>query len=398
MKKKPEQVTAAAFLAVLALCLVLALSGGVRRLLGDHTVNIYLYHPGEEGASYLGVVGWFKDTCRILCNDELPGRVKLKEANAAVNRIAGKWIFEGTGVVRLNNGYLATAIIMDYEEFTPKEHVTAFRDFVEEELGVPYLYIEAPCKLCEVNSQLPMEGMENFNHQTTMMLEKLTAGGIDVLDLRRSLHEDGLDHDACFYATDHHWTVPTGLWAARVIAQELNRRYDLGLEPRILAEEHFTNRVWEDVFLGSLGRKVSLSAARPEDFVLPVPVEPVHVSLTRYGTEMTGGFEVLYDEEAITPEDYYQGSSYGAMLQGDCGYLKIENLDDPDGPVVAILRESFAGAVGPYLSLACGELHLLDARYYDGSIKEKLEEIQPDVVISLLNVYCYVDSYFDKIR
>lgn len=48
MKRKPEHVTAAAFIAVLAVCLAMALSGGVRRLLGDRTVDIYLYHPGEE--------------------------------------------------------------------------------------------------------------------------------------------------------------------------------------------------------------------------------------------------------------------------------------------------------------------------------------------------------------
>ena len=41
MKRKPEHVTAAAFIAVLAVCLAMALSGGVRRLLGDRTVDIY---------------------------------------------------------------------------------------------------------------------------------------------------------------------------------------------------------------------------------------------------------------------------------------------------------------------------------------------------------------------
>ena len=65
--------------------------------------------------------------------------------------------------------------------------------------------------------------------------------------------------------------------------------------------------------------------------------------------------------------------------------------------VVAVLRESFAGAVGPYLSLAAGELHLLDARYYDGSLKELLAEIQPDAVVSLLNVQCYVNVYYDMV-
>ena len=398
MKRKPEHVTAAAFIVVLAVCLVMALSGGVRRLLGDRTVDIYLYHPGEEGVTWLSVVDWFQDTCEILCTDELPGRVRLKEANAAVNRAMGKWIFEGTEMVRLNNGYLAQVAVVDYEKVSPEKGVIAFRDFVEEELGVPYLYIQAPCKLCQEDPQLPLAEMDNFNEQTTMLHDKLREAGVDVLDLRRSLHEDGLDHYGCFYITDHHWTAPAGLWAARVMAEELNGRYGLGMDSGRLAEEKFTQRVWEDVFLGSLGRKASLGAVQPEDFVLPVPLEPVHVTMTRYGAEITGGFEVLYDEEAITPENFYEGSSYGALLRGDCGYLKVENLDAPDGPVVAVLRESFAGAPGPYLSMAAGELHLLDARYYDGSVREKLAEIQPDVVVSLLNVECYVHTYFNEVH
>lgn len=35
-----------------------------------------------------------------------------------------------------------------------------------------------------------------------------------------------------------------------------------------------------------------------------------------------------------------------------------------------------------------------DARYYEGSVKALLEEIQPDVVVSLLNAQCQVDGYF----
>ena len=85
------------------------------------------------------------------------------------------------------------------------------------------------------------------------------------------------------------------------------------------------------------------------------------------------------------------------MIQGDCPYLTVENLDDPDGPVVAVLRESFAIAPVPYLSLTAGELHMIDARYYDGSVKALLEEIQPGVVLSLLNVQCLPGSHFDMV-
>lgn len=400
--KKSKTVTAVAFLVVLAVCLLLVLIGAARVALGlQKPVAVSRYTPGEEGVTYTGLVRWFEDTCRAFCTTELPGRVKLKEANASLNRLAGKWIFESTDpeVIRLNNGYFENVTNFYYYLSDAEGQVAAFRDYVES-LGARYLYVQAPFKVCALDPQLPVEGICNTNEEASILMERLRARNVETLDLRESLHADGLDHYGCFYVTDHHWTMEAGLWAARTLAEELNSRYDLGAEADKLAEENFTDRVWEDAFLGSWGRKVTLAYAQPEDFILPVPVFEADLRLTvpPLGPDLSGGFEILYDESKIVPEDYYTGNSYGAVMQGDCPYIKVENLQNPDGPVVAILRESFAIAPSPYLSLAVGELHLVDARYYDGSIKALLAEIQPDVVLSLLNVQCHTGAYFDMIE
>lgn len=401
--KKSKTATAAAFLTVLAACLLLVLAGAARVALGlQAPVAVSRYAPGEEGITYLGLVEWFEDTCRAFCTTELPGRVKLKEANAGLNRLAGKWIFESTSpeVVRLKNGYLESIGNFYYYLTQPEEKVADFSAWVEESLGCPYLYVQAPCKLCALDNQLPLPEMTNNNDQAGWLLERLEECGVAALDLRENLHKDGLDHYSCFYVTDHHWTMETGLWAAGVLAEELNARYDMELDESVLAEERFSDRTWEKAFLGSQGRKVTLACAQPEDFILPVPDFDASLRLTvpEWGLDLTGGFEILYDEEKIVPEDYYAGNSYGAVMMGDCPYIKVENLDNPGGPVVAVLRESFAIAPAPYLALAAGELHLIDARYYSGSVKELLEEIRPDVVLSLLNVQCHTGAYFDMIQ
>lgn len=392
--KNPKNLTSAAFLAILCSCLLLVLSG-VAQVVREGRSNEYM--PDTENLTYMGLVDWFKDTCQTFCTTNLPEQVKLMECNAFVNRLAGKWIFESTEVIRLNNGHLANAGFMNYETRPPDAQITYFQEFVETELNAPYLYTEAPCKLCEEDPQLPMKDMTNANETTTLMLERLEDAGVEVLDLHQRLHAAGLNHYDSFFRTDHHWTVPTGLWAARTMAEELNARFALDLHTDVLAEENFGERVWEKVFVGSWGRKVTAVFAPPEDFALPVPIEPVHVRLTRNGNVYEGGFDTLYDEDKIVPDNFYTGNSYGSLLYGDCGYIKVENLDYSDGPVIVLLRESFAGAVGPYLALTAGELHLVDARYYTGSIKELLAELQPDVVVSLLNVQCYANVYFDMV-
>lgn len=395
--KNPKSITAAAFLVVLCACF-LSLLGSVVQKARDETARQGTYsRPDMENLSYLSLVDWFETTCRTFCTMELPGRVQIKEINAAVNRLADKWIFESTEVVRLKNGHLSGAGYTSYDHDSLKESVTAFRDYAEGELGVPYLYIQAPCKLCKLDNELPLPDMSNENEQTDLLLQWLDGWGVDALDLRESLHNDGLDHYGSFFVTDHHWTPDTGLWAARTISEELNRRYGLGMDAAALSEDGFTRRTWEGVFLGSWGRKVTTVFAEPEDFTLPVPAGPVDVCMTRYGTEYSGGFEVLCDESQITPSDYYTGNSYGSLLYGDCGYIKIENRNRPDGPVIAMLRESFAGAAGPYLALSAGELHLIDARYYEGSILELLKDIQPDIVLSLMNVQCHAGAYLSMV-
>lgn len=400
--KRTKTFTAVCFLVILGACLLAVLAGAAGVALGWKLPVAVNRYQGE--ITYSGVAEWFKKTCRAFCTTELPGREKLMEANAALNKAAGKWVFENTEpeVVRLENGYLESAGNFFYYLTQPDETVAEFSNWVEETLNCPYLYIQAPAKLCALDQelQLPLPEMTNANQQTDWLLEHLAELGVDTLDLRESLHADGLNHYDCFYVTDHHWTMDTGLWAADVMAAELEERYGLAMDMSPLNPEKYEQRVWEDAFLGSQGRKVTLSYAHPEDFILPVPTfaTDLHLTVPPWGSDFSGGFEILYNESAIPSPDYYRSNSYGAVLMGDCPYLVVENKDHSEGPVVAVLRESFAIAPGPYLSLAAGEVHFIDARYYEGSVKALLEEIQPDIVVSLLNAQCQVDGYFGLIH
>lgn len=229
--RRTKTVTAVCFLLILAACLLTVLAGAAGVALGRKRPVAVSGYQGE--ITYTGVMKWFKDTCQAFCTTELPGREKLMEINASLNRAAGKWIFENTEpeVVRLENGYLESTGNFYYYSTRPDETVADFSQWVAETLGCPYLYIQAPAKLCarDQDQMLPLPEMTNANEETDWLLERLAELGVDTLDLRESLHEDGLDHYDCFYVTDHHWTMDTGLWAAGVMAEELGERY--GLSP-----------------------------------------------------------------------------------------------------------------------------------------------------------------------
>ena len=124
--RRTKTVAAVCFLAILGACLLAVLAGAAGVALGWKLPVAVSPYQGEP--TYSGVAEWFKDTCRAFCTTELPGREKLMEANAALNRAAGKWIFENTEpeVVRLENGYLESAGNFFYYLTRPDEAVAGF--------------------------------------------------------------------------------------------------------------------------------------------------------------------------------------------------------------------------------------------------------------------------------
>ena len=84
----------------------------------------------------------------------------------------------------------------------PNHTISAVRDYIEEELGVPFLFIQAPSKLCAVDDQLPIPNMTNNNAEASWLLRRLKEDGVDYLDLRKSLHAEGVNHYAASYVRD----------------------------------------------------------------------------------------------------------------------------------------------------------------------------------------------------
>ncbi|MDR2393356.1 MAG: hypothetical protein LBD93_04285 [Treponema sp.] len=46
-----------------------------------------------------------------------------------------------------------------------------------------------------------------------------------------------------------------------------------------------------------------------------------------------------------------------------------------------MIKDSFANVVSPFLSMGVGDLHILDLRYFNGSIRTYIEKNRPAMVI-----------------
>ena len=72
-----------------------------------------------------------------------------------------------------------------------------------------------------------------------------------------------------------------------------------------------------------------------------------------------------------------------AYSGGDYGMATMTNHNNPDGPKVVLLRESFSCALAPFLALSCSELTTIDLRQFQGDLLETIEGLEPDLVMTL---------------
>lgn len=332
-------------------------------------------------------------------------RAAVDEAKAAVETAASDGVPHYQEIVELANAYdawLAWELVdpLSYNPVieaekgyfltcTPRADQSGFiqqgsaRNALFAQFETPYLYVQLPGKTCFEDTQ--SGAVDFYNQNADRLLEGLAHEGVATLDLREKMHEDGMEHHACFYKTDHHWLPQTGLWAARTIAEELNENYGFAADLALLEEEKFEQELYEDWFLGSQGKKVTLERAEVEDFALwhPTYDTALHIEIPSLGLDKKGEMRVCYRYGALLNNDYYVDNAYGAYLYGDQALVRITNENNAGGKDILILGDSYDNCLVPFLSTAAHRIDTLDLRFFDGSLEAFLEENEYDVVLEL---------------
>ena len=136
-----------------------------------------------------------------------------------------------------------------------------------------------------------------MNRNMDLFLERISLEGIEYLDLRENIREQGLDSMTMFYKGDHHWNVPAALWASRETAEKLNESFGYDIDLSLYDPQRFTVQSWENAWLGEQARKVSRSYLGLDDFVSMTPNYPTSFTLYRSdGTvQNEGDFNIFID-------------------------------------------------------------------------------------------------------
>ena len=289
-------------------------------------------------------------------------------------------------VVRLDNDFLAfQPQIADGETLAEMADACTRLKGITDRLDIPLLYVMAPNKmsLSEGGDNPVADNLDDF-------AALLAARNVPVLDLRNSMATQGLTMENAYFHTDHHWLPETGLWAAGEIAGAL------GLDTALLETDNYTFTTYEDLFLGSEGKKVGryFTPLGLDDFSMITPNFDTHLTVTDYTGTQTGEFtETLLDPIDEQNVDLYRLMRYlinpYAMYTGsDYPLQTIENHLYEGGERILVIRDSYACVVTPFLSLTAGEVHTVDVRYWTGTetadtILDYLEVLHPDKVVVL---------------
>lgn len=269
---------------------------------------------------------------------------------------------------------------------------------------IDFLYIQYPGKISKYSDSEINNLLDYSNSNCDKMILGLKVNGVDSLDIRETISNCNLDHHSLFYNTDHHWKAETGLKTAGWILEYLKNSYGYNVDPTKLDEINFDFMIYPKCFLGSEGKKITLSRAIPDDFTV---IFPKYETLLRYvlptrSIDTIGDFSITYGHnlETIGEKDYYKKNQYGVYDHADEPYIEIENLFSDNDLSVVIIHDSFSNCVIPFMALQVNHIYELDLRYFNGSVKTFIESEHPDMVIvaynpTLLNETINYDKYND---
>jgi len=294
-------------------------------------------------------------------------------------------------VITMSDGYLTT-LSAKIDVTGNIESIKSFRDFLTKS-HIPLLYVQTPMKVCEEDTSI--SGVIDFSNQNADdLLTGLDEEGISYLDLRLSLHEYDFDHHSLFFVTDHHWKPETGLWAAGVIGKTLNQSYGFNIETNLFNKEEYTCYVYENWFLGSQGKKVTLAKTSPDDISLLYPKFEVNLTLQipSLSINKEGTFNIVYQYSNIIEKDYYNKSPYSTYFYGGEALTITHNNLLNDRKKVLILGDSFANSLTPFLALGIEDIDAIDLRHFNGSLETYINKNNYDVVIIVYNPSLFGDD------
>ena len=303
--------------------------------------------------------GSFATRFESYCSDQFAGRDVWIETKAGAELAQGK---------QQNNGVFLCVGDRLLEPFTAPEKDTITRAVQSvgslSDTGVPVSLALIPTA-AQIYADILPDGAPNDDQQAVFD-SAYSQTALETVDISSVLAAHAGEY--IFYRTDHHWTSLGAYYAANAL------RSSWGL-PEIDQATLMPETV-SDSFCGTLYSSSGFFWIAPDKMETLIAA-PESSSVTRYETNGTEQTLPLYNYDKLTIKD-----KYTFFLGGNIPRAVVETGTE-NAPSLLILRDSYADSLVPFLTDAFSEIHLIDLRYYTGSVREYIAENAVDRVLLL---------------
>lgn len=238
-----------------------------------------------------------------------------------------------------------------------------------EKTGIKTYIMAVPSAGYIMTDKLPKPHMTYDDEAIRYEIEQICAGAaeqINIFDIFKQKKND----DRLYYKTDHHWTSE-GAYTAYCLWADRH-----GIPVR--EKQDYTVRS-VDGFYGTLYTK---SALWGEDCdTLEMWQYPIDVTVHVYEGVNERIYDSMFFEEHLENAD-----KYPVFMDGNHGFERIVNNDNPNGPRVLVIKDSFAHCFVPFMAENCSVIDMVDLRYYYDSVSKLAEKNNYDETLILYGI------------
>ncbi|MCD8090600.1 MAG: hypothetical protein LUD81_08290 [Clostridiales bacterium] len=321
--------------------------------------NRYLQEFPEFTAENI-ISGGFMDDIGTYVEDHFPLRDFFMELN-------GRFSVYVLGQKEVNGVYIGKdgGFYEKYEKPGRTEEIAQrFNDFSDKTEGRVYLTL-VPTAAQIYSDKLPRFAEEPTQLETMEEYYSLTK--TENTDVSEALYQNR--EEKLFYSLDHHWTTRGAYIAYREIAERM------GFEP--LGEDYFEITQVTDDFKGTVFSKVNMGTGKADT-----------IEVYKSGTAFTVSYP---DTEEVTDSFYNfdyldKKDKYSLFLNNIHPLVEITNNSERAEGSLAIIKDSYANCLIPFLAEHFKTIYVFDTRYYRGSVSEFINENGIENTLILYNL------------
>ena len=293
--------------------------------------------------------------------------------NGAVRKLLGQREMNKT--VKINNGHLIEPEPRktDAEVKTAADEVIRYADFCREQ-GKPFLFVQPILKVDRDNKQLPA-GIEDYsNENADAFLDYLREAGIEIIDIRDCMKEDGLDMYDYTYVTDHHWTTIGSFYSFTKIADWIEEKTGVAAAPEVVDINQYERVTYPQWHLGTYGQRTGPAFAGVDDYDFLIPA--FDVAFVDDSGASHSFREQVIDESVFETRDLKNRYTY------DCALMYPEGFSTAGKELsVFFVTDSYVAGMVPYLKLAYSDFAY--QWYFDGFVSDFVLQVDPDVIVMM---------------